>query len=224
MSGVVVRSGYAQAGSLQLGTAVSRGSVAALICGRTQGYATAETVARGFGVAVDLACELAEAIDGIVARRLDRRLVFSRDEDLDMARELGDGVGYCLVRARALASGFESTPAREEVLSSGRALDQARERARALDSICTQGLAGRLGVATAEGMALALTDGALDDFTSADLTCANLADADLTGVLWSLTGTTWPPGTNIKALVARSRAQGSILVFKRQGMMWQPSW
>jgi len=73
-------------------------------------------------------------------------------------------------------------------------------------------------------MAQALTDGALDDFTSADLTWANLADADLTGMRWSLTGTTWPPGTDMRALLARSQAQDGVLVFNRRGMMWQPNW
>jgi hypothetical protein len=72
---------------------------------------------------------------------------------------------------------------------------------------------------------MALAAGVLDDFTSADLTCAGLADADLTGVRWSLTGTAWPPGTDIRALLARSVAQpGGVLVFTRRGMMWQPNW
>lgn len=88
-----------------------------------------------------------------------------------------------------------------------------------------QGVAGRLDIATAEGLAKALADGGLDDFTSADLTCASLADADLTGVRWSLTGTAWPPGTDIRALLVRSEAHpGGVLVFTRRGMMWQPAW
>ena len=39
---------------------------------------------------------------------------------------------------------------------------------------------------------------------SADLTYASLADAGLTGVRWSLSGTIWPPETDVKALLARS--------------------
>jgi hypothetical protein len=134
-----------------------------------------------------------------------------------------------VLAARALASGFQGSPAREQVLSTGRAvsraLDQAHERALTLDRVCAQGLAGRLGIATADGLAQALTDGALDDFTNADLSRASLADADLTGVCWSLTGTAWPPGTDIRALKARSQAQGGgVFAFGHRGMMWQPNW
>jgi hypothetical protein len=94
-----------------------------------------------------------------------------------------------------------------------------------MDRVCGQGLAARLGITATEGLAEALTDGALDDFTSADLTRASLADADLTGVRWSLTGTAWPPGTDIKALLARSETHpGDVLVLRHRGMMWQPSW
>jgi len=189
---------YALARNLQLGTAVSRGRVPALVPGQAREYDPALSLARGFDAAVDLARELGEAIDGILAPYLDLRLAFSRDHDLELARELADGVGSCLGRARALAFGLHGSPAREQVLSTGRvisrALDQALEHARSLDRVCAQGLAGRLGIAAAEGLAKALADGALDDFTSADLTCASLADADLAGVRWSLTGTAWPPG------------------------------
>ena len=41
----------------------------------------------------------------------------------------------------------------------------------------------------------------------------------------SLTGTAWPPGTDIRALLARSEAQsGGVFVFTHGGMMWQPNW
>jgi hypothetical protein len=76
----------------------------------------------------------------------------------------------------------------------------------------------------AEGLAEALLDGAMDDFTSADLTYANLAGTDLTGVRWSLSGTTWPPGTNVKKLLARSEqaGPGGVLVITRRGIGWLP--
>jgi hypothetical protein len=42
---------------------------------------------------------------------------------------------------------------------------------------------------------------------------------------WSLTGTAWLPGTDIRALLARSEAQpGGVLVLTHRGMMWQPNW
>jgi hypothetical protein len=60
----------------------------------------------------------------------------------------------------------------------------------------------------------------MDDFTSADLTYANLAGTDLTGVRWSLSGTTWPPGTSVKALIRRSDQAGpGVLVLTRRGIM-----
>ena len=87
-------------------------------------------------------------------------------------------------------------------------------------------MADRLGISPAKGLAEALLDGALDDFTSADLTHASLADADLTGVRWSVPGTTWPPGTDVKALLARSEQAepGGVLVVTHRGRMRQPNW
>jgi hypothetical protein len=67
----------------------------------------------------------------------------------------------------------------------------------------------------------------MDDFASADLTHANLADADLTGVRWSLSGTIWPPETDVKALLARSEeveSGGGVLVVTRRGMVWPSKW
>ena len=81
---------------------------------------------------------------------------------------------------------------------------------------------GRLGISPTDGLAVALLDGALDDFTSADLTHTNLADADLTCVRWSRSGTIWPPWTDVKALLARSEEVepgGGVLVVTRRGMV-----
>jgi hypothetical protein len=221
---------YAVARNLQLGCAVSHRNVADRVLGEFRVLDPARSpVARGFAAAVHLAGELVEAIDGILTAHLGLRLAFSRDEDLELARELADGAGSCLSRARALAAGLGDRPAPGQVLSTGRAigrvLGQAGERARTMDRICVQGLAARLGITTTEGLADAVTDGVLDDFTSADLTRAGLADAELTGVRWSLTGTAWPPGTDIKALLARSESHpGDVLVLRHRGMMWQPAW
>jgi hypothetical protein len=60
--------------------------------------------------------------------------------------------------------------------------------------VCAQGAAGRLGTWPAKGLEEALLDGAMDDFTSADLRYASLDGTDLTGLRWSLARTTWPPG------------------------------
>jgi hypothetical protein len=220
---------HVPARNLQLGTVVTRGPLPALVLGQALDYAPALSLTRGFNAAVDLAREFIEAMDRILASYLGLRLTFSHDDDLELAHELADGAGSCLDRTRALAIGLGDRPSPEQVLSTGRtisrALDQALARARAMRRVCGQGLASRLGMATADGLAEAIIDGALDDFTSADLTGASLAEADLTGMRWSLTGTTWPPGTDIKALLARSETQpGGVLMFRHRGTMWQPNW
>jgi hypothetical protein len=222
---------YALARHLPLGSAVSHRRVSARVLGQSpRAWPTpAQSLASGFAAAADLAGELVEAIDGILADHLDRRLTFSRDEDLELALELAGNVGSSLSRARALAGGLGERPLPSQVRRTGRtisrALGPAAERARTMDRVCVQGLAARLGITTTDGLAEALTDGALDDFTSADLTSASLAQADLTGVRWSLTGTAWPPGTDIKALLARSETHpGDVLVLRHRGTMWQPSW
>jgi hypothetical protein len=92
----------------------------------------------------------------------------------------------------------------------------------ALDRVCAQGMAGRLGISETEGLARALQDGYLDDFTSSDLSCARLADTDLTGVRWSPSGTIWPPGTDVKAILNRSESAGpgsGVLVVTRRPML-----
>lgn len=219
---------YAATRNLRFGSAVSHRSVSARVLG-VRVLNPVLSLACGFEAAADLAGELVEATGGILAAHLDLRLAFSRDEDLELACELADGAGFCLRRARVLAAELGERPAPGQVFSTGRAisraLGQAGERTRTMDRVCAQGLAGRLGITTTEGLAETVTDGALDDFTSADLTRARLADADLTGVRWSLTGTAWPPGTDIRALLARSQTQpGDVLVLRHRGMMWQPSW
>jgi hypothetical protein len=100
------------------------------------------------------------------------------------------------------------------------------ERGRALDRVCTQGVAGRLGISPGEGLSRALLDGVLDDFTSADLTQASLGNTDLTGVRWSPPGTSWPPEVDVAALLARSdevKPGGGVLVVRRRGMAWPSS-
>jgi len=152
-------------------------------------------------------------------------LIVGLSADLGRALDLTDQVNR------------ETDQARWRVLdrSLSRTLDLAIERARALDRLCGQGVTGRLGIAPAKGLAEAILDGAMDDFTSADLTHAILTDPSLTdpsltdarltdsyliGVRWSLSGTIWPPGTDVTALLARSHEldPGSgVLVVKRRG-------
>ena len=74
------------------------------------------------------------------------------------------------------------------------------------------------GIRQVDGLAAAMLEGALDDFTGADLTQADLAGRDLVGVRWSEHGTRWPPGTDTGRLRARSREvdrQAGIYVIER---------
>lgn len=229
---------YAAARHLKLGVTVTRRSVLVLTLDPARERYLDLALIRYFNAAVHLARELDRAIDGTLARHLDLRLSFSRDHDLELARELAEGLDSDLDRAHSLAHALvrELGKTRERILnvnqareqirnidrSISRALDLAFEHSRALDRVCAQGVAGRLGISPTDGLAVALLDGALDDFTSADLTHTNLADADLTGVRWSRSGTIWPPWTDVKALLARSEEVepgGGVLVVTRRGMV-----
>ena len=226
---------YTQVRHLKLDVTVTRKSVLVLTLDPARERYLALTLIRDFDAALRLAHELSHAIDDILARHLDLRLSLSRDDDLELACELAAGLDSALDRALELNRilGTIREPilnvnfAREQILnidrSLSRTLDPALERSRALDRVCARGVAGRLGISPTEGLAEALLDGAMDDFTSADLTYASLAYADLTGVRWSLSGTVWPPETDVKALLARSEeveTGSGVLVVKRRGMAW----
>jgi hypothetical protein len=228
---------YALARHLKLGVTVTRRSVLVLALDLTRERYLDLALIRHFNAAVHLARELGHAIDGTLGRHLDLRLSFSRDDDLELAGELADGLDSDLDRVHSLAHALAHelgktrerilnvNQAREQILNIDRALshalDLAFERSRALDRVCALGVTGRLGISPTDGLAEALLDGALDDFTSADLTHTSLADADLTGVRWSLSETMWPTGTDVKALLARSEEvePGGVLVVTRRGMV-----
>src|SRR5690348_12580526 len=194
---------YARVRHLKLGVTVSRGpgKVFSLdqilarvqVRGQSPGryplarYYDASPLAGCFDAALDLARELGEAVGGVLGPCLGLRLGSSRDEDLQMASELAEVFVSGLVRVKPLNI-YDN---RARYL----ALDRALERARSLDRVCALNLAGRLCIPSAEGLAEAVLQGALDDFTEADLAHASLADADLSAVRWSLSGTVWPPGT-----------------------------
>jgi hypothetical protein len=225
---------YAQARHLKLDVTVTRQSGLVLTLDQAREPYLALTLIRCCDAALHLARELGHAIDGTLARHLDLRLSFTRDDDLEPAGELAADLDSDLERALALNRVLGRTRerivnvnyAREQIPNIDRsfshALDLAFERSRALDRVCAQGVAGRLGISPVEGLAEALLDGAMDDFTSADLTHASLAGADLTGVRWSLSGTTWPPEADVKALLARSekvQTGGDVLVVKRRAWL-----
>jgi hypothetical protein len=223
---------YAQARHLRAGIPVTRGLGPLLRLDQARDLRVA--LIRALNAALRLARELARAIDDTLARHLNLRLSFSHEHDLELACELADKLDSDLERATDLAVDLYElsrtrgpvSRVREQILtidrSLSRTLDLAGERSGALDRVCAQGAASRLGISSPEGLAQELLGGAIDDFTSADLTYASLADADLTAVRWSLTGTKWPPGTDVKTLLARSERvePGSgVLVVTRRGVM-----
>lgn len=228
---------YAQARHLKLDGSLTRNSALAFTPGQVGGSCIDPALIRCFEAAVHLAHRLVHAIDGTLVRHLDLRLSLSRDDDLEPVGELVAGLESDLGRAVALNEALcvarerirNGYGAREQILdinrSIGRTLALALAHSRALDRVCAQGVAGRLGISPAQGLAQALLDGVMDDFTNSDLTDASLPGTDLTGVRWSLSGTIWPPGTDVKALLARSEQVapgGGVLVVTRRGMAWQP--
>ena len=211
---------YARVRHLKPDVAVSRGAVLVLAIDQALGQAPARyPLIRCFDAAVELAHALGEAVYSVLGSPLSLRLDFSHGDDLEMARELAEVLGSDLSR---IIGSFPFNDHAHE-----RAFDLALKRSRALDRVCAQNLAGRLDIARAAGLAEAVLEGAMDDFTNSDLTHASLADIDLTGVRWSPSRTIWPPGTNVKALLARSeevQPGSGVFVFTRRGMMWQPAW
>ncbi|MEV6171344.1 hypothetical protein AB0L99_24295 [Streptomyces sp. NPDC051954] len=135
----------------------------------------------GENVARALAADLADALARFLAEALDAGLGLTSVLELARARGLALDIrnrlalDVAVVRARALAD------------------DVALEAGRRLDLPDTAGLAD------------ALLDGVLDDFTRADLTDVDLDEADLAGIHWSERGTRWPLGTDIEDLRRRSQ-------------------
>lgn len=138
---------------------------------------------------------LARALN--LARNLARDLVLTRDLDLDPARSFARDLDLELAQARNL----------------GLVLDRALDIALALDHDLGLPAARVLGLdpAAGQGLGTLLAEGGLDDFTTADLSNAELLGVQLDGVYWSMWGTRWPPSLNIEWLKARSREvdQGS---------------
>ena len=61
-----------------------------------------------------------------------------------------------------------------------------------------------LGIEHLDGLTDALLNGALDDFSQADLSRADLDHIDLMGIHWSVSGTRWPPSLDVEALIQQS--------------------
>ena len=116
----------------------------------------------------------------LAARVREHALDAARAHALDAARELG-----------------RVDPDLDPLLTLGRAsaLDLARDLARRT----AWRVGDVLGLRQVEGLAAALLEGALDDFTNADLARADVAGRNLTGIRWS----DW--GTDTDELRARSR-------------------
>lgn len=116
--------------------------------------------------------------------------------DLDLAQDLVDLSGSDdLIRSLSTARDLTRT------IDLSLGLDHARSLAHHIALM----MGRHLGIKQVEGLATALLNGALDDFTHADLTHVELDERNLIGVRWSVSGTIWPPGTDIDRLRSRSK-------------------
>jgi hypothetical protein len=136
------------------------------------------------------------------ARDLARASDLARDHARDLERD-PDHPLTALARARDLFTSYDFATMRNLAHSVARA--RGLNLARDLDRHIAVAVGRILGVRHVKGLAAALLDGALDDFTHADLAQINLTDFDLTGVRWSVSGTKWPRGIDIDVLRAQSR-------------------
>jgi hypothetical protein len=146
---------------------------------------------------------------------LDLDVTNARDHACRLAREL-DYPGLDIFRTPSIFDGDSN-------LISRRAGDLARVRN--LAHHLTLKMGGVLGLQHVDGLVEAVLDDVLDDFTHSSLANTDLTSVDLTGVRWSVSGTRWPPGTDIEVLRARSRetAPGTgIYVIERPGGMDKP--
>jgi hypothetical protein len=121
--------------------------------------------ARIVGIAQDISDDLDRAEE--IARARDLALSLAGNLARDLARDLGLDRDLVLARAQEI----------------GLALDLAVDLVRSLNKLLDR-----------EGIGAVLAQGALDDFTEADLSRVDLAEVDLVGVRWSDQGTRWPPG------------------------------
>jgi hypothetical protein len=146
---------------------------------------------------------------------LDLALDLARARDRDLVSDLGRAVALALTLARHHDLARDVAHVRDTAgrLASTRHLGLARHLARQTtvmvgDILCLRQL---------DGLATALLEGALDDFTQADLSLTDIAGCDLTGIRWSDQGTTWPPGTDTDELRARSQeiAPGTYQITRR---------
>jgi hypothetical protein len=156
--------------------------------------------ARVFDIAFDRAFNRALQL----TRDLTRDLALNIVLDHALARTLGRALGRDLVRDLAL----------DRNLSHAISPDFARELAFALAGV----LSDLLWVEHLHGLTDALFQGALDDFSQADLSEANVAQIDMAGVRWSVSKTRWPAGLDVGAVIERSEevTPGSgVYVIKR---------
>lgn len=151
---------------------------------------------------------LAPALGSALARALARDLTpaFARrwglepDPDLVPDPDLARAVDLARVLDPALALVGVVDDAGSHLVD----LALARDLARNLNSSYVGAMSRSLGLDRIEGLAAALLNGALDDFTQADLSHGDLAGVDLTGVRWSMR-TQWPSDVDRDAVLGRSR-------------------
>jgi hypothetical protein len=165
--------------------------------------APALTRARALDLALDLAAGLVRTLD---LRDGSLPSGFERGRGIFRALDLARDSNLTHVRARDLVRGRVSSRARARARNVTRAgaSAEALAIARWAASGSATELSEALGIEHPDGLAAALLDGALDDFTQADLSAVDLAHIDLAGVRWSVSGTRWPRGLDVEELIQQS--------------------
>jgi hypothetical protein len=137
----------------------------------------------------------------------DRNLELARDLAHDLYRDLVNVLSFDRTRDlnRDLARDLNRERDLEHTLARDLNRDLNRDGALALAHHVALTVGRALGVRHVDGLAAALLDGVMDDFTRADLSRVDLTGLDLTGMRWSDSGTVWPVGTDVDELRARSK-------------------
>lgn len=157
----------------------------------------------------DLDLDLARELSGDRAPGLDHALDAGLAQDLDFALARADALSLsfdrALHRARALAVDLVSaySLARSRDLTRDRCVDTAIELVNARAEEVRQDISYALR-RDLPGLSGDLVDGFLNDFTTSDLSHADLEGVSLDGVRWSMSGTQWPHVVDVDELKARS--------------------
>lgn len=178
--------------------------------------AITRNLARASITALGLARYLAQDGDGPHNHLVARDLAGALADALASALPYDPSLTHARYLARSCAANLTRDLHRTSDLDFGLSSGHARE----LASVLAAALSESLGIGHVDGLADALLGGALDDFSQADLSEADLTHISLVGVRWSARGTRWAPGVDVEALIGQSKETdlgSGIYVIMRRG-------